>query len=90
MTTDPHNPVTLANFASDFEAAALVNALAASGIKASTTGGFTAGFRAEAPGEVHVIVRSEDKEQADKVLDEFKRGGPDIDWSQVDVGDTDG
>lgn len=89
MKTDPQNPVTLANFASDFEAAPLVHALAACGIKASTTGCFTAGFRAEAPGEVHVIVRSEDLKKAQNVLAEFNRGGPDIDWSKVDIGGSD-
>ncbi len=87
MASDPNNPEVLTRVESDLEAAALVTALAARGIDASTTGSFTAGFRAEAPGRIQVIVRRQDLPQAQKVLAEIKKAPSDVDWSQVDVGD---
>ena len=89
MTTDPHNPEVLTCVPTDIEAATIVTALAARGIEASTTGGYTAGFRAEAPGGVSVIVRHEDLNHAKQVLAEFDEHQADVDWSQVDVGDPD-
>ena len=71
----------------EVEAAAIVTALAAQGIKASTTGSFTAGFRAEAPGYISVIVRRDDLDSARQVLAGIEREQADVDWSQVDVGD---
>ena len=73
MTTDPNNPETLTSVHSDVEAAAIVNMLAAHGFEASTTGGYTAGFRAEAPGDVHVIVRHKDLEPARELLAKFQQ-----------------
>ena len=86
MTTDPNNPEILARVPSDIEAASLVSDLAARGIEASTTGGFTAGFRAEAPGEVNIIVRQADLARAKQALAEIEQQPSDIDWSKVDVG----
>ena len=87
MTTDPNNPELLESFRSDIEAATIVAALEAHGIQASTTGGYTAGFRAEAPGNVNVIVRHQDLDLAKQVLADIKRDRTDVDWSQVDVGE---
>ena len=87
MSTDPNNPEVLTSVSSDIEAAVIVAALTERGIEASTTGGYTAGFRAEAPGGVNVIVRHLDLERAKDVLAEIKQDRPEIDWSQVDVGD---
>lgn len=87
MTTDPNSPELLESFPSDIEAATLVASLEAHGIQASTTGGYTAGFRAEAPGNVNVIVRHKDLDRAKQVLADFKRDQTDVDWSQVDVGE---
>ena len=64
MSTDSESPKTVRSVPSEIEGAAIVAALADHGIKASTTGDFTAGFRAEAPGWVQVVVRAEDFEQA--------------------------
>ncbi len=86
MTTDPNNPEVLVSVPSDVEAAAIVAALAERGVQASTTGGYTAGFRAEAPGQVSVVVRYADLDQAQLTLAEIKRDQAEIDWSQVDVG----
>ncbi len=89
MKTDPNNPEILVRVPGDLEAAAIVNALATFGIEASTTGGYTAGFRAEAPGQVNVIVRHKDLQHAKQALAEFKQGETEVDWSQVDVGEPD-
>ena len=86
MSTDPNNPEVLTFVGSDIEAAAIVAALAARGIEATTTGGFTAGFRAEAPGDVNVVVRHADLERAVRIFNELE-DDPNFDWSQVDIGD---
>jgi len=86
MTIDPHRPERLTRVTTEAEAAGIVTALAAHGIQATATGGFTAGFRAEAPGYVNVLVRHEDLSAAKQVLADLKDIGSDIDWSQVDVG----
>ena len=87
MPADPNNPEVLTSVRTDVEAAAIVGALAALGIEASTTGGYTAGFRAEAPGFVNVIVKYADLHRARNALAEIKRDQTDVDWSQVDVGE---
>lgn len=87
MVDDPHSPTVVASVPSDVEAGTLVSVLDSHGIEARATGGFTAGFRAEAPGTVQVIVRREDEPQARAVLAEIQQQKAQIDWSQVDVGD---
>jgi hypothetical protein len=89
MPSDPNNPEVLTSVRTEVEAAAIVGALAARSIGASTTGGYTAGFRAEAPGCVNVIVRNEDLDRARYVLAEIEQDQTDVDWSQVDVGEPD-
>ena len=74
---DPGNqPETLMRVASDMEAAMIVSTLAAEEIDATTAGDFTAGFRAEAPGMVSVLVRRRDLEQAQAVLAPFRNASP--------------
>jgi len=87
MPADPKNPEVVAKVRNEIEAAAIVTALAAEGIEATTTGEYTSGFRAEAPGQVSVVVRNADLVRAEQILAEFKEHEPDIDWSNVDVGD---
>lgn len=87
MTTDPHSPQRLVRVTTEAEAVAIVTALEAEGIRATATGGYTAGFRAEAPGDVNVLVRQQDLVAAQRVLAELQHHGGDVDWSQVDVGD---
>lgn len=89
MTADPNNPEVLASVPSDIEAAAMVTALSGRGIHASTTGSYTAGFRAEAPGSVHVIVRRQDLDRARCILVELNEDRCDVDWSRVDTGEPD-
>ena len=67
---DPNNqPETLMRVGNEMEAAMIVSTLAAENIDATSTGDFTAGFRAEAPGDVSVLVRSSDLDRARKALD---------------------
>ena len=87
MSADPHSPQRLTRVTTEAEAAAIVTALETQGIQATATGGYTAGFRAEAPGYVTVLVRQQDLAAAQRVLAELRHHGGDVDWSQVDVGD---
>lgn len=90
MTTDPHAPQVLASLYAETEAAMIVAALADHGVEASTTGGITAGFRAEAPGRVDIIVRQEQLEKAQQAYAQIQADLSDsdseVDWSKVDVG----
>ena len=88
-TSDPNNPTTLTRFASEIEAASILSALAENGIQATTTGSFTIGFRADAPGDLTVVVRRCDLQRALEVLAEVDAARKDIDWSAVDVGEPD-
>jgi Putative prokaryotic signal transducing protein len=63
---------TLTTVPSEFEAQLLVNVLEEHGITASTSGQYTAQFRAEVPGAVKVLVRSEDLEAAEEVVREAR------------------
>lgn len=68
MTTSTDNPVTLTTVPTDLEARMIASTLNANGVEAQVTGEFTAGFRAEAPGQVRVVVRSEDLVRAKEIL----------------------
>lgn len=89
MAEDPHKPIALTSVPNDIEAAVIVAALSAEGIEAMATGGFTAGFVAEAPGSVQITVKQEDLSRALQVLDQFEENQTPIDWSNVDVGQPD-
>ncbi|MCY2982307.1 MAG: hypothetical protein NTY15_01570 [Planctomycetota bacterium] len=84
---DPNNPTSLTRYCSEVEAAALLAALSESGIQGTTTGSFTTGFHAEAPGDITVVVRQCDLSRAQEVLAELENMKKDIDWSEVDVGE---
>ena len=77
----------LAQVSTEAEAALIVSALKSAGIDAVAQGGLTSAFRAEVPGEVRVVVRRADLEQAKRVLAEYRKSVSDIDWSEVDVGE---
>ncbi|MBN1854929.1 MAG: hypothetical protein JW829_19500 [Pirellulales bacterium] len=72
MATDPNNPEILISVPNEIEAAAIVTVLSGQGVQATTTGSYTAGFRAEAPGSVHVIVRHQDLDRAWQILAEIE------------------
>jgi hypothetical protein len=69
---DPLSPQRLASFTSELQAEVLVDALATEGIRGMAVGGYTAGFRAEAPGEVQVVVASRDLLLAREILEAFE------------------
>jgi hypothetical protein len=73
------------------DAGIIVAALEENGIQATPSGASTAGFRAEAPGSVQVLVAEEDLPRARRVLEEVRRDqGDEVDWSRVDVGQPEG
>ena len=74
--------VAIAHPRDDIEAQLITNLLADAGIEAMATGGSLAGFRAEAPANVCVVVRSHDADAAREVLAAAR---PTID--EADVGD---
>ena len=69
------------------EGLVVVGALESEGILSTAVGGFTAGFKAEAPGWVQVMVSEEDLPVAQNTLAKLKQEIAEIDWSQVDVGE---
>ena len=87
MTDDPNTAAELTSAATVMESAAIVAALKAEGIETVTTGEFTAGFLAEAPGNVQIVVKSCDLARAQELLQRFKEDDSPIDWSQIDVGE---
>ena len=87
MRDDPNNPHVLMSVSSEVEAAGIVTALAEHDIEAFTTGGFTAGFRAEAPGDIQVIVKQIDLDRARQAMAEIRKERGETDWSKIDVGE---
>lgn len=79
--------VTLAFFPTEVEATMIADELKREGIQAEPAGILTAGFRAEAPGRVKVLVHLSDFEKAKSLLDEYIHSRDQIDWSQVDIGE---
>lgn len=77
----------LASFPTEAQAMIVVNALKELGIPSTAVGGYTAGFKAEAPGWVQVMVTEEDLPVAKNTLAKFRKEIAEIDWSQVDVGE---
>jgi hypothetical protein len=87
MTNDPDSPCVLLSVANEIEAGSILTALADYDIEASTVGGFTSGFKAEAPGSVQILVRRADLDRANRALAEIRHDEGKIDWSSVDVGE---
>ncbi|TWT73163.1 hypothetical protein CA85_16300 [Allorhodopirellula solitaria] len=67
------NLVSVAERSSEIAASVIVNVLADEGIRATAVGGFTAGFRAEAPGWVQVKVLERDAARAKEIIAEIKQ-----------------
>jgi hypothetical protein len=86
-TEDANSPCTLLSVADDAEAAGIVTALAAYGIQAMAVGGFVSGFKAEAPGNIQVVVRTSDFDAAKLALAEIQSNHDPVDWDSVDVGE---
>lgn len=79
--------VTVAERPDEMSASILVTVLKDAGIRAVATGGFTSGFRAEAPGMVKVQTFEIDAERAKEIIAEIKIEWPD---ELSDTLDTDG
>jgi hypothetical protein len=73
----------------EFVAGMIVAALQQAGIPARALGVLSSDFRAEAPGGVRVLVRENHRAAAQSLLDDIESTADDIDWSTVDVGDSD-
>lgn len=71
MSTTANNPTKLTEVRSDTEAAIIVAALEQHGIEAHLTGEYTACFRAEAPGNVSILINQTDLAEARQVLTQF-------------------
>jgi len=69
---DPESPVLLVSVPSEAEATVIVDFLGHGGIRATAVGGYTAGFRAEAPGWVTVYVARQHLDQAKALLAEVE------------------
>lgn len=73
MSDDPNRTVVLTTAANEAEGLMIVAALEAHGVRAQVTGALTSGFRAEAPGDVKVIVRQGDLEQAKSAMQAIEK-----------------
>jgi hypothetical protein len=87
MVEHPKHVVRLTSMPTEREAAVIIAALEECGITSTMSGQFTAGFRAEAPGWVQILVAEEDVARAKEALANVRDEQRDIDWSQVDVGE---
>ncbi len=87
MNEPTEDTVLLTTVPDEIEAAMIVAALEAEGIRAVHNGGYISGFKAEAPGEVRVLVQRAEQSQALAALQRIRAGEEPVDWSQVDVGE---
>ena len=87
MTPDHAEPVELTITTTEFEAETIVQALRHQGIVAASMGGALAGFRADTPTFVRVMVPRAQLAHARSALRAIKADSVDIDWDQIDVGD---
>ena len=71
----------------ELEAAMLIDALKEENINAASAGGLTAGFRAEAPGGVNILVHQKDVETARVVMENFNNEHFNIDWDSQAIDD---
>ena len=69
MSDESNDLVVLQSVPSEGQANLIVAALERAGIQAAIEGALTAAFRAEAPGEVKIIVRKNDLEKAKAALE---------------------
>lgn len=90
MPPDPDSLVVLTSARSEFEGNTMVAALEAAGIPAKVfTGTATVlQFGQHSLDSIKVMVRQSDRDRAATALRAIKQDSVDIDWSEVDVGDT--
>jgi hypothetical protein len=73
MRVNRDENAVLVSLPTEAEAAMLVQLLESRGIMAKTVGGLTSGFRAEAPGQVKILVHNEDLSKAREILSERRK-----------------
>lgn len=71
--TDSETLQVAASCRTEQEAAVLASVLSQAGIEAQTTGELTSAFRVEIAGEVQILVHDSDLEEAQRILDEYRR-----------------
>lgn len=64
MSNEHRDPVVVARYTTEFEAMLAKNMLSEAGVPVQVVGAMTAGFRAETPGIVKLIVPGDFEEQA--------------------------
>ncbi len=72
MSDESDELVVLQSVPSEAQANLIAAALERAGIEAALEGALTAAFRAEAPGEVKIIVRKNDLQKAKEALESYK------------------
>ncbi len=83
--SDTHaDPVEVGKYTTEFEASLTKNMLNEAGIPAQMVGALTAGFRAETPGMVKVIVPASFEEQALELLIEHTKDVEDTEQGSED------
>lgn len=87
MTEHSDNLHQLASVPTEIEAAVIVATLGDEGIHAMAAGGLISSFRAEAPGEVSILVNPADAERAQEILKNSRSQNQAVNWSEVDVGE---
>ncbi len=90
MSKEHNDPVTVGRYTTEFEAMLTKNMLVEAGIPAQVVGAMTAGFRAETPGVVKVLVPGDFEEQALVLLIEYTNEAEDAkDAREEDAGEED-
>lgn len=84
---DADDLVELVSVPVEFQAEAIAASLRERGVPARAIGGALAGFRAEAPALVRVVVLRRDLPAARAALERARAESVDIDWEDVDVGE---
>lgn len=90
MPERPDDPVTLLNAINEFEAAIIVDALAEAGIPAKALSMMSGDVYASPTtgGRVPVMVRRDQLEAAKAAVEQRRSDSVDIDWADVDVGES--
>lgn len=84
MKNEHPDPVVVARYPTEFEATLTKNMLIESGIPVEVVGGMTAGFRAETPGMVDVLVPGDRAEEARLIIETQQDRGDDSDTERLD------
>ena len=87
MTDERPELVTLTKVPNEAEAKSLIGLFEEEGIAVFINGGEDLSLFGEDIGDIQLIVKKSDYDQASKLLEEIEEENSEIDWSQVDVGE---